>query len=102
MVVSRQLQALAKFHLWERAHGTHCIGWACHVALWRRGKVITGLRWGNLRKRDHFEDLGVDGRIIFKCVYKKGAGGDMEWSDLVQDRDRCRALVNAVMNLRVP
>jgi len=28
--------------------------------------------------------------------------GDMDWIDVAQDRDRWRALVNTVMNLRVP
>jgi hypothetical protein len=32
---------------------------------------------------------------------KIGCGG-MDWIDLAEDRDRWRALVNTVMNLRVP
>jgi hypothetical protein len=27
---------------------------------------------------------------------------DMDWIDLVQDRNQCRALVNTVMKLRIP
>jgi hypothetical protein len=46
-------------------------------------------------------DPGVDGRIILKWIFKKWAGG-MDWIDLAQDRDRWRALVSAVMNLRIP
>jgi hypothetical protein len=28
--------------------------------------------------------------------------GDVDWVDLAQDRNRWRALVNSVLNLRVP
>jgi hypothetical protein len=67
-----------------------------------RGEVYTRFWWGNLRKRDHLEDLGVDGRIILRCIIRKWEVGDMGWIDLTEDRDRWWALVNAVMNLRVP
>jgi hypothetical protein len=43
-------------------------------------------RWVNSIKMD-LRKIGCDG---------------MDWIDLAQDRDQCRALVNTVMNLRVP
>jgi hypothetical protein len=63
--------------------------------------VHTGFWWGDLREGDHLGDPSVDGRIILTWIFKKWDGG-MDWIELAQDRDRWWALVNAVMNLRVP
>ena len=37
----------------------------------RKGEVYTRFWWGIMRVRDHFEDLGVDGRIILRWVFRK-------------------------------
>ena len=67
-----------------------------------RRKVYTGFWWGTLRERDNLEDPGVDGRIILRWISRKWNVGAMDWIELAQNKDRWRALVNAVMNLRVP
>jgi hypothetical protein len=56
-----------------------------------------------MRERNHLEEPGFEGRIILRWMdlQEEGCSG-MDWIDLAQDRDRWRALVNAVMNLRVP
>jgi len=35
------------------------------------GEVHTGFWLGDLRERDHLEDLGVDERILLKRIFKK-------------------------------
>ena len=50
------------------------MSWAGHVAQMGQGEVHKGFWWGYLRERDHFEDLGVDGRIVLKWIFKKWDG----------------------------
>jgi hypothetical protein len=63
--------------------------------------MYTGFWWGDLRKGDHLGHSRVGTWIIFKWIFKKWDGG-MDWIELAQHRDRWRALVNALMNLRIP
>jgi hypothetical protein len=61
--------------------------------------VYTGLWWGNLRPLGRTRLRWEDNSKM--KLREEGCGG-MDWIDLAQDRDRCGARVNAVMNLRVP
>jgi len=54
-----------------------------------------------VRECDHLEDPDIDRRIILKWIFSKWDEG-MNWIDLAQNREKWRALLNAVMNLRVP
>jgi hypothetical protein len=56
-----------------------------------------GYWWESQKVRDHWEDLDN----IKMDLREIGCNG-MDWIDLAQDRDQWRALVNTVMNLRVP
>ena len=61
-------------------------------------RILVG---GTLKKRDHLEDRRRCEVNIKMYLQEVGLGG-MDWIDLAQDRDWSRALVTAVMNLRVP
>jgi hypothetical protein len=55
----------------------------------------------SLRERDHWGDPGVNGRIILGWIFRKwdvGVWTGMSWLRI----DKWRALVNAIMNIRVP
>jgi len=47
-------------------------------------------------------DLGVDGRMTLRLDLQEVGCGSMDCVELAQDKDRRRALVNAVMKLLVP
>jgi len=82
-----------------RVRKSRIIRWTGHVARMGEKRGDTGFWWGNLRESDHLGDPGLDGRVILRWIW--GCGG-MDWIELAQDRDKWRALLNAVMNLRLP
>jgi hypothetical protein len=43
--------------------------------VWGSGEVHTGFWWGDLRERDHLEDLGIDVKIVLKRILKKRERG---------------------------
>ena len=49
--------------------------WSVRVLRMGRGEVYTSFWWGNLRERDHLEDMGVDLRIILNRILKKWGKG---------------------------
>jgi len=75
--------------------------WAGRIASMKEGRGMSGVWWGNLkeiplgRPRRRWEDN------IQMDLQEVGCRG-VNWIELAQNRDRWRALVNAVMNLWVP
>jgi len=63
--------------------------------------VHTGFWWVKLRARDHLEEPGVDGWIVLKNDLQYVGWGTIDWINLAEDGDSWRAVVSAVMNLRV-
>jgi hypothetical protein len=69
-----------------------------HVARFGERRGICRVLVGKLEGK---KPLGTTRRNIKMDLQEVGCGS-MDWIELAQDKDRWRALVNAVMNLRVP
>jgi hypothetical protein len=52
--------------------------------------------------RQKLEDLGVDDSIILKQLLKEIRCEGVDWTRLVQNMVQWWALVNTIMNIRVP
>jgi len=61
----------------------------------------TGFWWADLMERDYLQDR-YRWEDNIKMDFHEMGYGDVDWIALAQDKDRCRVLVNAVMNLWVP
>ena len=76
--------------------------WAGHVARMEEGRVVYRVLVGKPEGR---RPLGRPRRgwedNIRMYLWEVGCGC-VDWMELAQDRDRWRALVSAVMNLRAP
>ena len=62
-----------------------------------RTEKHTGFWWVKIKERDHFEDLGIGGRIILKTSLKEIYWEAMNRTDMAQYRDKCRASLKAVL-----
>jgi hypothetical protein len=62
--------------------------------------LCTAFSWESQKERDHWEDRGIDGRMGSEWILGRLAWGGVNWIRLAQDRDRWRAVVSTVMNLR--
>jgi hypothetical protein len=70
-----------------------------------KGLGIGRILWNDLKHGKWKEPLGRPGRRWEDNIMmdlREIRFGDVDWIHWVQDRDRWRALVSTVMNLRVP
>jgi hypothetical protein len=76
--------------------------WIGHVALMREVKGAYSILVGRPEGRRPLGRLRRRWEDNIKMDLTEIWFGDVDWINLVQDRGRWRALVNTVMNLRVP
>jgi len=76
--------------------------WAGHVALMLERRGVYRFLVGKPEGSRPFGKLRCRWEDNIKMDLQEAGCGGMDWIEVVHDRERWRALVNAVMNLRVP
>ena len=101
-IIKEQLYALSSSPNVIRLIKSRRMRWAENVArIEGTREEHTGLLWGDVKERDHLEELDIEGRIILNGSFGSWMGGKY-WIALDQSRDRLMAVVNAVLNLQIP
>jgi hypothetical protein len=78
------------------------MGWAGHVARMREVRGAYNILVGRPEGRRPLGRLRRRWEDNIKMNLGEIGFGDVDWNHWAQDRDRWRALVNTVMNIRVP
>jgi hypothetical protein len=76
--------------------------WAGHVASMGDCRSVYRVSVGKLEGKRQFGRHRCGWEDNIKMYLQAAGCGGVDWIDLAQDRNRWRALVNAVMNFRVP
>jgi hypothetical protein len=69
--------------------------WTEHVARIEEKRMNIEYCWESQKVRNHWKNN-------IKMYLRETGWDSMDWIDLAEDRDQWRALVNTVINLRVP
>jgi hypothetical protein len=77
------------------------VGWAGHVARMEEERNVYMVLVGKPVRKRPLRRLKRRWEDGIRMDLREIDWGDVEWIHLAQDRDRWRAVVNAVMNLRV-
>ena len=75
--------------------------WAGHVACMGESRGVYRVQVGNPERKRPLGTPTLRWEDNIEIDPQEVGCGSMDWIELAQDRDRWRALVNAVMNLRV-
>jgi hypothetical protein len=98
---SRELHNLYSSQYIVRQIKSRRMRWAGHVARMGEGTTCTGFWWESPKKKRPLGRPRRRWKDGIKMDLREIGWGDVEWIHLAQDRDRWRAVVNAVMKLRV-